>query len=104
MLPACPLAPPSPAAASAWAGVVALLAHMAGPALAGGALTAASDPGMEVTGSDPRRVEGDARPPRAHGDRICPPVDHDAGPRAHRVDAAPVRPGRAGGPAGLGRR
>ena len=41
MLPACPLPPPSQAA-GAWAEMVALLANMAGSALAGGALTAAS--------------------------------------------------------------
>ena len=48
--------------------------------------------------------EGDQLAPGARGDRVRPPVDPGAGPRAHRVHAAPVRPGRAGGPAGLGRR
>ena len=69
MLPACPLPPPSQAA-GAWAEMVALLANMAGSALAGGALTAAGTPTAGVTGSDPRRVEGDPRPPGARGDRI----------------------------------
>lgn len=70
MLPACPLLPPSRAAAGAWAEMVALLANMAGSALAGDALTAASEQATGVTGSDPRRVEGDPRPPGARGDRI----------------------------------
>src|SRR5712691_10218523 len=102
MPPACAPAPPSPAAASTWAEMVAPLANMAESALAGGARTAASGPVMEVSGSDPRRVEGDPRPPGAHGRNIRPPVDQAAAHRASGIDQAAVRAGRAGRSAGLG--
>src|SRR5712691_3919702 len=92
--------PPAPVAAQAWAEMVASVANMAESALAAGP----PSPAVAVSGGDPRRAEGDRRPPGAGGDRVCPPVDPGAGPRAHRVHAAPVRPGRAGGPAGLARR
>ena len=93
---ACP--PPVTAAACARAEMVAVLANMAESALAAGPA-----PVTGVSGGDPRRVEGDPRPPGARGGRVCPPVDPGAGPRAHRVHAAPVRSGGAGRPAGLGR-
>src|SRR6266581_1364280 len=79
MPPACAPAPPSAAAASAWAEMVAPLANMAESALAGGARTAASGPVMEVSGSDPRRVEGDPRPPGAHGSASFGVVGERAG-------------------------
>src|SRR5512133_2868198 len=63
-----------------------------------------SDGPVGVVADDPGRVEGDRGTSSAGGDRLCSPVDADAGPRAHRVDDAAVRPGRAGGPARLGRR
>src|SRR5215813_7920832 len=99
MAAACVLVPPGPAAGCVQAEMAAVLANMAESALAAGSALV-----TELSGGDPRRVEGNPRPPRARGDRICPPVHLGAGPRAHRVHAAPVRPGRAGGPAGLGRR
>jgi len=45
--------------------MVAVLANMAESALAAGPA-----PGWEVSGGDPRRVEGDPRPPGARGDRV----------------------------------
>src|SRR6266700_1454334 len=93
MPPACTLAP---SLAAAWAEMVAPLANMAEAALAVMA---------GVSGGDPGRAEGDGAPSGARGDRVCPPVDPDAGPRAHRVHRPPVRAGRDVGPAGLaGRR
>src|ERR1700748_4016288 len=99
MAGACAWLPPGPAATRARAEMVAVLANMAESVLA--ARTA-----QERVGSgDARGAEGDQLAPGAGRDRVCPPVDPGAGPRAHRVHAAAVRPGRAGGPAGLaGRR
>src|SRR5712691_11844408 len=91
------LAPDPAQAAHARAEMIAVLANMAESALA------ARPAREQEAGGDPRGAEGDRRSPGAGGDRIRPPVDADAGPRAHRVHAAPVRPGRAGRPAGLGR-
>ena len=93
---ACPPAPsPSPVSEQAWAEMVASLANMAESALAAGP--------PEARG-DARRAEGDQRPSCAHRDLLHPPVQPGAGPRAHRVHRAAVRPGRAGRPAGLGGR
>src|SRR5205809_7360257 len=104
MAAACALAP-SRTAPGAWAEMVAPLANMAESALAGVTLTAAGEPPAcpEVSSGDPRRVEGNPRSPGAHGDRVCPSVHPDAGPRAHRIHRPPVRPGRPGSPAGLRR-
>src|ERR1019366_3515577 len=89
---------PVPAGGGAQAEMVAVLANMAESALAAGPA-----PATEVSGGDPRRAEGDRRAPGPRGGRVCPPAGPGAGPRAHRVHAAPVRPGGAGRPAGLGR-
>src|SRR5512132_3881855 len=97
---ACALAPPGCLARAVLGELVAPLANMAEAALAAGPAATAG-----ASGGDPGRAEGDPLSPGADGDRVCPPVDPDAGPRAHRVHRPPVRPGRAGGPAGLaGRR
>src|ERR1700730_1573645 len=67
---------------------------------AGQAAPAPAVPGR-VSGDDARRAEGHQLAPGAHGDRVCPPVDPDAGARAHRVHRPPVRAGWGGRPAGL---
>src|SRR5512133_523426 len=121
MTTACAPAPP-PAVTGVWAEMVASLANMLESALTGseagseagsGAVTGVettvsdgpvSDGPGEVVADDPGRVEGDRATSSAGGDRLRSPVDADAGPRAHRVDDAAVRPGRAGGPARLGSR
>src|SRR5687767_33524 len=117
-------APPT-VVADAWAEMVASLANMVESALTGdgltgdgltgdgpsGAETAVGPAGcgaggadaVEVAADDPGRGEGERGAPGTGGDRLRPPIDADAGPRAHRIDHAPVRPGRPGGPAGLGR-
>src|SRR6266540_2966009 len=75
-------------AGSARIEAVTVLANMAMAALEGG--------------GDERRDQDQRCPPRpARGDLPAPVVD-GPGPRARRVDDAPVRPGRGGGPAGLG--
>src|SRR5215472_8048638 len=99
----CEIAPSGPGT-RAWAELVAPLANMAEAALACAAPAAAGDAVTEVSGRDPRRAEGDGLAPGAHGGRLCPPVDPDAGPRAHRVHRPAVRARRAGCPAGLGSR
>src|SRR5438552_9834621 len=100
MLVACGLVPPGHLAPAVLGELVAPLANMAEAALTARPAVAAG-----VNGGDPRRAEGDPLPSGAHGDRLCPPVDPDAGPRAHRIHRPPVRAGRAGRPAGLaGRR
>jgi hypothetical protein len=110
MSTACALAPPT-VVADAWAEMVASLANMVESALTGDGLTGAGTAGcpagvgedaVEVGTDDPGRVEGDRGASGPSGDRLRSPVDADAGPRAHRVDDAPVRPGHAGGPARLG--
>src|SRR6516164_8592860 len=88
--------PPDTAAAGARAEMVAVLANMAESTLA-------ARPGR-VSCGDPRGVQGDRGASGPGRDRVCAPVDPGAGPRAYRVDAAAVRPGRAGRPDGLGRR
>src|SRR5580692_3845389 len=104
MTATCSLAPPA-AVAEVWAEMVASLANMVESALIGDGLasteTVASDDAMGVRTDDPGRVEGDRGASRAGGDRLRSPVHADAGPRAHRVDDAPVRPGLSGGPVGL---
>src|SRR5258708_8002277 len=96
---ACALAPPGQLAPAVLGELVAPLANMAEAALAARAPATAG-----VSGGDPRRAEGDQIPSGAHGARVYPPVDPGAGPRAHRVHAAPVPAGPAGGPAPLVRR
>ena len=122
MSTACASTPPT-VAANAWAEMVASLANMVESALTGDGLTGDGPGGDGLSGvetaagpagrgvvradavgvaaDDPGRVEGERGASGTGGDRLRPPVDADAGPRAHRIDHAPVRPGRAGGPAGL---
>src|SRR5437764_6718653 len=94
-MPGACMPPPPLAAAGTRAEMVAVLANMAESVLA-------ARPAPERTGcGDPRGIQGDSGAPGPGRGRVCPPVDAGAGPRAHRVHAAAVRPGRAGGPAGL---
>src|ERR1700716_1876954 len=114
MTTACASARPT-VAAQVWVEMVASLANMIESALTGAggsgpepAVIAAaviedvSCGVVAVVCDDPGRVEGERSASRPGGDRLYSPCDIDAGPRAHRVDDAPVRPGRAGGPAGVG--
>src|SRR6516225_5373882 len=91
MAGACAMLPPGPVAVGARAEMVAVLANMAESVLAAG-------PGR-VGCDDPRGVQGDQLASGPGCGRV--PVDPGAGPRAHRVHAAAVRAGRAGGPAWL---
>src|SRR5437660_1200456 len=82
------------------AAAVALLAVLAVRAAAavtgGGHGERGRAPGGAAAAEDP------AGAPGAGGDRVRAAVDPGPGARAHRVDAAAVRAGRAGGGAGLG--
>src|SRR6266540_4353138 len=101
---AAALWPPAPVAAQVSAQLAVVLANMVESALAGGLLATPTPPAGapgEVGGDAARGAEGDRITPPAHRDRLHPPVDAGAGPRAHRVDRPPVRAGRPGGPAGL---
>src|ERR1700732_793872 len=53
-------------------------------------------------GTGERRAQDHRRAPGPDGAGLPAPVDPDAGPRAHRGDAAAVRAGRCGRDAGLG--
>ena len=53
-------------------------------------------------GGDERRGKDHQHAPRPAGGDLSAPIVDGAGARAHRVHNAPVRPGRRGGPAGLG--
>src|SRR6266540_5494412 len=101
---AAPWSPPAVVAAQVSAQLAVVLANMVESALAGGLLAAPTAtwgaPG-QVAADASRGAEGDRITPPAHRDRLHPPVDAGAGPRAHRVDRPPVRAGRPGGPAGL---
>src|SRR5947208_10825321 len=103
----CAPAPPT-AVADAWVDMVASLANMVESALAAGTVDSQSAAGLDTVetvegvADDPGRVEGDQGASSAGGDCLCSPIHADAGPRAHRVDDAPVRPGHAGSPIGLG--
>src|SRR5688572_12959835 len=112
MTTACAPATPT-AVADAWAEMVASLANMVESALTGdgvtgdgvtgdgvisdglsGAETAVGRAGrgavgadaVEVAADDPGRGEGERGASGPGGDRLRPPVDADAGPRAHRID------------------
>src|SRR5438477_13085347 len=92
------------AVADVWAEMVAALANMVESALTA-ADTAEGGSAAGVAGvmtDDPGRVEGQRGASKPGSGRLHPTVHTGAGPRAHRVDDAPVRPGSAGGPARLG--
>src|SRR6266536_4060330 len=95
---------PAPLAAQVSAQLAVVLANMVESALACGLLATPTPPAGaagEGGGDAARGAEGDRIAPPAHRNRLHPPVDAGAGPRAHRVDRSPVRAGRPGGPAGL---
>src|SRR6266545_7830810 len=86
---AAALWPPAPVAAQVSAQLAVVLANMVESALAGGLLATPTPPAGapgEVGGDAARGAEGDRITPPAHRDRLHPPVDAGAGPRAHRVD------------------
>src|SRR5665647_3482357 len=58
-------------------------------------------PQAREVSQDEGREQGSGRPPRPDGGDLRAPVDVGPGPRPHRVDRAPVRPGWRGGAAGL---
>src|SRR5664279_1953808 len=59
-------------------------------------------PGSGAGGGDEGREQGDGVAPGPGGGDLCAAVDAGPGTRSRRVDRAAVRPGRRGGPAGLG--
>src|ERR1035437_6894454 len=95
------------------ADLVAPVANMLAAAWAAGGVGAPARPvNHEASGKPPapqaREVSQDEgrdqdsyRPPCPDGGDLCAPVDVGPGPRPHRVDRTPVRPGWRGVAAGL---
>src|SRR5712691_12323162 len=77
-------------------------AVLTGPARAEAVAAVAGMTISALGGTGERRAQDHRRAPGQDGADLPAPVDPDAGPRAHRVDAAAVRAGRHGGGAGLG--
>src|SRR5688572_25901257 len=77
-------------------------AVLAGPARADAVAVLANMTQAALGGAGERRGEDHQSSPRAAGGGPPAAVVDGAGPRAHRVDDAPVRPGRGGGRPGLG--
>src|SRR5260370_12097713 len=77
-------------------------AVLTGPARAEAVAAVAGMTISALGGTGERRAQDHRRAPGPDGANLPAPVDPDAGPRAHRVDAAAVRAGRHGGGAGLG--
>ena len=75
---------------------------LAGPARAEAVAALANMTICVLGGSSERRAQNHQQPPGTDGADISPPVLDGPGPRAHRVDQEPVRPGRQGSCAGLG--
>src|SRR5687767_3340312 len=77
-------------------------AVLAGPARADAVAVLANMTVAALGGAGERRTQDRNRSPVPDGADLPAPVLDGAGPRAHRVDDAPVRPGRGGGRPGLG--
>src|SRR5215210_4338313 len=77
-------------------------AVLAGPARAEAVAVLANMTLAAMGGAGERRAQDRNRSSIPDGADLPAPVLDGAGPRAHRVDDAPVRPGRGGGRAGLG--
>ena len=77
-------------------------AVLAGPARAEAVAAVAGMTICALGGMRERRAQGHRRAPGQDGADLPAAIDPDAGPRAHRVDAAAVRAGRYCGGDGLG--
>src|SRR6266404_8987741 len=77
-------------------------AVLTGPARAEAVAAVAGMTISALGGTGERRAQDHRRAPGPDGAGLPAPVDPDAGPRAHRVDAAAVRAGRHRGRPGLG--
>ena len=89
---------------STTAGIPTRVASGAGDASAAGG-TSAQAKEVEVKEVEGERAdEGTGHPLGPDRGDLCAAVHAGAGPRAHRVHDAPIRPGRGGHPVGLGRR